>query len=159
MSGIESGKMLDRLAGMRASEFLLHRGQMLLLNRLVEIGPDNALCDWRVLESNEFAVPGFGVPSYVGVECMAQCIAVLAGARARIRGSSPPLGLLLGTRHYKASVQFFEVGVNYHIACRELIRDEEGMGSFDCQILLDGESVATGRLIALEQQQGKSVNG
>ncbi|MDX1718325.1 MAG: TSUP family transporter, partial [Anderseniella sp.] len=43
------------------------------------------------------------IPAYIGIETMAQCIAVHAGARARVRGFGPPLGFLLGTRLFSSS--------------------------------------------------------
>ena len=159
MAEVEYTGQLIQLAGMPASEFVLHRESMLLLDQLIDIGPEFILCEWKVLDSNEFIVPGSGVPAYVGVEYMAQCIAVLAGARARVRGLTPPLGFLLGTRHYLAGIQYFNVGETYRVACKELIRDAEGMGSYDCQIMLCDRSVAEGRLTVLEKQQGDRIDG
>jgi len=159
MSEVEFRGQLKQLAGMPASEFVLHREPMLLLDRLVDVGSEFVLCEWQVLDSSEFTVPGLGVPAYVGVEYMAQCIAVLAGARARVHGFSPPLGFLLGTRHYLARIRYFNVSATYRVACKELIRDAEGMGSYDCRITLHDRSVAEGRLTVLEKQQGDRING
>jgi len=158
MCEVEFTSQLKQLAGLPAAEFVLHREPMLLLDRLVDVGPGFALCEWQVLESNSFTVPGFGIPAYVGIEYMAQCIAVYAGARARVRGLSPPLGFLLGTRHYRAEMKYFGVGVTYRLECRELIRDDEGMGSYDCQILLHDKSVAKARLTVLEKQRGEKID-
>ena len=159
MSEVEFSEQLKQLAGMPAAEFVLHREPMLLLDRLVDVEPGYALCEWRVLDSSQFVVPGYGVPAYIGIEYMAQCIAVYAGARARVHGLLPPLGFLLGTRHYQTTIQFFQLDVTYHLACRELIRDAEGMGSYDCRILHHDKSVAEGRLTVLEKQQGERIDG
>jgi predicted hotdog family 3-hydroxylacyl-ACP dehydratase len=113
----------------------------------------------RVLDSNQFAVPGCGVPAYIGIEFMAQSIAVYAGARARVHDLLPPLGFLLGTRHYQTSIQFFQFDVTYRLACKELIRDAEGMGAYDCRILHNDKSVAEGRLTVLEKRQGERIDG
>lgn len=159
MSEIEFSKQLKKLTGMPAAEFVLHREPMLLLDRLVDVEPGYALCEWRVLDSNEFFMPECGVPAYIGVEYMAQCIAVYAGARARVHGLLPPLGFLLGTRHYQSTIPYFELDVTYRIACRELIRDAEGMGSYDCRIMHHEISVAEGRLMVLEKLQGERIDG
>ena len=58
---------------------------------------------------------------YISIETMAQCIAVHAGARAKIRGEGPPLGFLLGTRHFRCSVSHFELGRRYIAECQELV--------------------------------------
>ena len=143
------------MAGMPAAEFVLHRPPMLLLDRLVEIGPEFAICEWRVREEGEFLIPDRGVPAYVGVEYMAQCNAVHAGARERVYGNPPQLGLLLGTRHFKADVRYFEVGATYQVKCRELARNTEGVASFDCQIFFNGRTIVNGQLAVLQKPQGK----
>ena len=90
---------------------------------------------------------------------MAQSIAVYAGARARVHGLFPPLGFLLGTRHYQTNIQYFELDVTYRVVCRELIRDANGMGSYECRIMHHDLSVAEGRLTVLEKQQGERIDG
>jgi predicted hotdog family 3-hydroxylacyl-ACP dehydratase len=159
MTKAELSKQLNQLAGMPAAEFVLHREPMLLLDQLVRIGPKFASCEWLVREENEFLVPNAGVPAYIGVEYMAQCVAVHAGARERVCGFPPPLGLLLGTRHYIARVRYFDVGVTYSVECNELVRSMEGMGSFDCSILLNGQSIVEGRLAVLQKRRTKLSDG
>jgi predicted hotdog family 3-hydroxylacyl-ACP dehydratase len=153
MTATISSAELQQFAGMPASEFVLHREPMLFLDRLVDIGEDFATCEWRVSENFGFLVPGLGVPAYAGVEYMAQCIAVHAGARARVRGLVPPHGFLLGTRRYKCAVSYFEVGASYRTTCQEHVRDTQGLGSFACRILLDGSSIAEANLAVLERPQ------
>jgi predicted hotdog family 3-hydroxylacyl-ACP dehydratase len=148
---------LEKLIGMQAAEFVLHRPPMLLLDRLVDIGDEFTCCEWQVTDDSEFLHPGSGVPAYVGVEFMAQCVAVHAGARARVRGLAPPLGLLLGTRHFKAATTYFETGASYRTTCRELIRDSSGMGSYECDIQFQDKTVAEACLAVLEKEQGREL--
>lgn len=142
---------LRQLNGRPAAEFVLHREPMLLLDRLIDIGPDFAVCEWKVCDKVALIVPGVGVPSYAGVEYMAQCVAVHAGACASARGLPTPLGFLLGTRHYRAIIRYFEPGITYRATCRELIRSDQGMASFECSILLDDKILAEGRLAVLQK--------
>lgn len=144
---------LQQLVGMPAADFVLHRNSMLFLDRLVDIGAEFATCEWRISDDFEFMAPGLGVPGYTGIEYMAQCIAVHSGARARVRGFIPPVGFLLGTRHYKCSIAYFEPGVRYQTTCEELVRDSQGMGSFACRILTDGDVLAKANLAVLERLQ------
>lgn len=159
MSESDLSKQMQQFAGMPASEFILHRASMLLLDRLVESGPEVTACEWQVLETGSFVSPNLGVPAYVGIEYMAQCVAVRAGARARVRGLGPPLGFLLGTRHYEARIRYFAIGVTYRTTCRELIRDDNGMGSYECRILENDEIVASGCLAVLEKKRGNVLSG
>ena len=145
-------RALGALIGQPARNFVLHREPMLLLDTLVDIGAEFARCDWQA-SSSPFAGETFGVPMYVGIETMAQCIAVHAGARAKIRGLGPPLGFLLGTRHFQCSTAYFDPDRTYLAECQELVRDSQGMGSFACRISLDGQPVASANLAVLEQHQ------
>ena len=154
MNQLEYSRRLEKLAGMSAAKFVVHRPPMLLLDRLVEIAPEYAVCEWRVQEEHAFLIPGRGVPAYIGVEYMAQCNAVHAGARERALGLSPQLGLLLGTRHFKADVHYFEVNSTYQVECRELARSTEGMASFECQIFLNGKTIVKARIAVLQKQHG-----
>ena len=104
MSESDFTAQLKMLSGMPAAEFVLHREPMLLLDRLVDVGPEYAICEWQVCDKIRFFEAGLGVPAYVGVEYMAQCVAVHAGARARVQGLAPPLGFLLGTEVLVPSV-------------------------------------------------------
>jgi len=149
----ENNHDLRQFEGMPASKFVLHRRPMLFLDRLVEIGPEHATCEWHIESDFDFIVPGRGVPAYAGIEYMAQCVAVHAGARARARGFGPPMGYLLGTRHFRCSIDYLEAGATYRASCEELIRDDQGMGSFACRIERDGEHLASANLAVLEQPQ------
>jgi predicted hotdog family 3-hydroxylacyl-ACP dehydratase len=149
---------LQPMIGLPAETFVLHRQPMLFLDRLVDISAESATCEWCIGDDFELAVPGRGVPAYAGVEYMAQCVAVHAGARARAEGFVPPHGYLLGTRHYSCSVAWFEAGVTYQTTCQELVRDAQGMGSFACRILLNGNSIAEANLAVLEMPQEKKLD-
>jgi len=154
---MQSDNHLQDFVGMPAGEFIMHRDPLLLLDWLVECEGETTACEWLVNPNDSFVVPGEGVPAYVGVEFMAQCVAVHAGVRARAEGFGPPLGFLLGTRHFKASVASFEVAETYRATCRELIRDSSGMGSYDCSVLHGNTVVATARLAVLEKERGKKL--
>lgn len=150
----------DRLkgfVGMPAGTFVMHRDPLLLLDTLVECEGETTVCEWCVDPDDSFVEPGKGVPAYVGVEFMAQCVAVHAGVRARAEGFGPPLGFLLGTRHFTASLTHFEVAETYRATCRELIRDSSGMGSYECSVVHGDTVVATARLAVLEKERGNRL--
>jgi len=148
----------EELENLPASAFLRHREPMLLLDRVLNLEPEFGACEWRISPSNRFLIEGFGVPSYVGIEYMAQCIAVHAGARARLKGNPPPLGFLLGTRQYEARIPYFVEGLTYQATCQQLIRSADGMGSFDCKITQDGRILAEARLAVLEKVDGMMLD-
>ncbi len=153
MAPENSVEALAQLAGLAVKEVVLHRGEMLLLDRLVEAKPESAVCEWQVGEGDVFLVPGLGIPGYVGIEYMAQCVAAHAGARARIQGDPPPLGFLLGTRHYQCTARYFEPGIVYRASCEELVRNSDGMGSYKCTISREMDTIAQGNLAVWEKDR------
>lgn len=158
MTPNEYTEALQLLVGMPAETFVLHRKPMLFLDRLTAIGADFAECEWRVADDFPLVVPGLGVPSYAGIEYMAQCVAVHSGARARVRGVPPPLGLLLGTRNYECSIPYFEVGQSYTSRCHELVRDSQGMGSFSCRLASNRAIIAEANLAVFETPDEQPLN-
>ncbi len=149
---------LDRLTGLPPSTFVLHRPPMLLLDRIVSLKPESAVCEWQVREDDEFLVPGAGVPSYLGIEYMAQCVAVHGGACEHVLGLPPPQGFLLGTRHYRCEQPYFLLGNSYRAQCRVLISNPDGMCSFDCGILSGTLVIAEARISILQLSRGDTFN-
>jgi predicted hotdog family 3-hydroxylacyl-ACP dehydratase len=156
MTPDELNAALQPLVGSPAKRYVLHRKSMLFLDTLTAIGPESAECEWSVREDFPLVVPGLGVPSYTGIEYMAQCVAVLSGARARVQGLEPPLGLLLGTRSYECTIPYFEVGEHYESQCEEVVRDSQGMGSFACRLVGNGDIIARANLAVFETPE-KSI--
>jgi predicted hotdog family 3-hydroxylacyl-ACP dehydratase len=141
---------LRQLIGRQALEFIPHRNPLLLVDSLIDIGPDYAVCDARIAQC-DFLEPGFGVPSYIGIEIMAQCVAVYGGALAHLRRERPAPGLLLGTSRFLASVPWLDPDRRYLARCDRLITDNRGLSSFACELTTSDESVATANLALLLQ--------
>lgn len=158
MTEATTSNEMDGLVRMPISEFVLHRKPLLLLDQLIGLDSDSAVCEWCVCGDDEFLIPNLGVPAYIGIEYMAQCIAVHAGACERVLGYPPPFGMLLGTRHFKSSVQYFVLGSTYRVKCREIVSSFDGMGSFDCSISAGGRVIAEARLSVLQKPQ-RDING
>ena len=149
---------LDELIGLPASEFVVHRKPMLLLDQLVRIKPESAVCEWRVREDDVFLQAGLGVPAYTGIEYMAQCIAVHGGACEHVLGFPPSQGFLLGTRNYSSSVPYFVLGATYQVKCKRLISNPDGMSSFHCAISTDNQVIVEARISVLQKSIGASFN-
>ena len=149
---------LNKMTGLPVADFVLHSKPMLLPDRVTSLQADSAVCEWCVQEDNVFLVPGLGVPAYIGIEYMAQCIAVHGGACERANGFPPPRGLLLGTRHYRSKVPYFVQGETYQVQCRQLAASLDGMASFDCRILKEHEVIAEGRISVLQKSHGESFD-
>ncbi|WP_426664582.1 3-hydroxylacyl-ACP dehydratase [Rhodanobacter aciditrophus] len=119
-------------------ELLPHAGDMILLDAVLEHGPEHALCRRRVPAGGLFHEAGGSLPAWVGVELMAQAIAAWAGCRAKAAGEPVRLGFLLGTRHYVCNVAAFAPGSELLIEARRDFHDDSGMGVFACRIAAPG---------------------
>ena len=64
----------------------------------------------RISEDSHFYERSFGVPTWVGIEYVAQTVAALAGLRARRAGKPVTLGFLLGSRRFEVSKPYFPIG-------------------------------------------------
>ncbi len=117
-------------------DIIKHRKPMRLVDNLISFGKDNACVSVCINEGSEFyQVEQQGVPSYIGIEYMAQAIAAQAGANELANGKDIRLGFLLGTRKYKPNSAFFTRGITLHITVKRLLVDAAGLSVFDCSIV------------------------
>jgi predicted hotdog family 3-hydroxylacyl-ACP dehydratase len=91
-----------------------------------------------------------GMPSWIGIELMAQAIAAHVGLLARSHGKPPKQGVLLGARQYRAAQPRFAAGAELIISARMTYRDATGLGAYDSAITLQDSVVATARVTVYE---------
>ena len=128
------------------SELVPHAQPMLLLERVLEHAGASTVCSALTSASRLFAEADGSVPSWVGLEYMAQCAAVHGGLASRARGETPRPGLLLGSRRLQLHTPAFEAGARLRVEARHH-RGELGLVSFDCSIHSAGdERLAEGRI-------------
>lgn len=120
---------------------------MLLLARVLEHESTYTVCSASVADSALFAEPDGSVPSWLGLEYMAQCAAVHGGMVSRARGETPRPGLLLGSRRLTLFTDVFEAERVLRVTARHH-RGESGLVSFDCSVCAEGGDgvLAEGRI-------------
>lgn len=126
------------------SELLPHDAPMVLIDRVVSYQSDFIHCQTTIHDHFPFCEEG-SVPSYVGIEYMAQAVAAWNGLMARQQGSTPKIGFLLGTRRLDLPLPCFKVGEVLNIYGKMQYTGDE-MGSFDCWIDVKGKRAAEARL-------------
>ena len=122
--------------------YIPHRAPMRLIDRLVEADDQHALVEADVPAQGRFVRDG-AMPTWVGIELMAQAIAAWAGARARRRGEPVPLGMLLGTRKLEIRRATLPAGALLRIHARCELMAANGLGMFECRVTLGDEEVAS----------------
>ncbi len=141
------------------AELLPHSGRMRLLDRVVEHIPERTVCAVETAASELFAEADGGVPAWVGLEYMAQCVAAHSGLVARALGVPRERGLLLGTKRTELFVDRFAPGARLAVTSEHL-RGERGLVWFDCRVEAeDGTLLARGRLsvYAMPEQEDADV--
>lgn len=135
---------------------LPHRGNMLLLQRLLAADDESATCEAIPDAKAWYADVDGAMPSWIGIELMAQSIAAHVTLIARRSGNPPRPGVLLGTRAYKTEVSRFPAGKALQITARLSYRDASGLGAYDCLIADDqGTTLATAAVTVYEPEDFK----
>lgn len=118
---------MDEVTFPSIKDLLPHAPPMILLDEMVEVDERGCACRITIREDN----PLFhrdGLPSYAGLEFMAQTIGALSGYRAIRQGLPVKLGFLLGTPYLRSSIKVFSTGQTLRIRIdhawgeRELLR-------------------------------------
>lgn len=139
------------------ADLLAHRGNMLLIDRILgrEVNGIRVLAE--VDRSAWYANADGSMSAWIGIELMAQAVAALVGLAAHERGLPPKQGMLLGTREYKSHRPTFPAGARLEVVAAEVFKDENGLAAFDAAIELDGEVVARATLKVYEPADFKAA--
>jgi predicted hotdog family 3-hydroxylacyl-ACP dehydratase len=130
---------------------LPHRPPMILIDELLAYDDARARAAVIIRDTSLFLEPE-GVPSHIGLEYMAQTCGAHAGALALEHGGVVKIGLLLGSRQYRAHVPHFRRGERLEICVSAVYRDGE-VGAFDCRIEIGGAAVAEAQLTVYQPER------
>jgi predicted hotdog family 3-hydroxylacyl-ACP dehydratase len=111
-------------------ELVPHRHPMLLIDGVTSFEPTRLTGAFTPAEGC-WDDPR-GLPSYAGIEIIAQGIAALNSLNSRVSegATQPSVGVLLGARSYEAAVPFFPFGRRILIEIEEKMQDPVGFGAF-----------------------------
>ena len=124
------------------TELIPHRGQMVFIDELLHFEEPKACCTVTIREDLFFYDDQqAAIPSYIGIEYIAQSIAAYSGARSRHQQQSARIGYLLGSRRFEPTVEWFRLGQQLLIEVEEMVMDSSGLGVFDCCIRIEDKVV------------------
>lgn len=130
---------------------LPHRAPMLLITDIesVDFQTETLVARVDVKETDVLYQKSMGgVPSWVGLEYMAQAIGCFVGLRDLEKNpdASPGVGFVLGSRNIDVEIPVFKVNQSYFVRVQSLFNDDN-IASFDCVIYNDkNQNVAVGAL-------------
>lgn len=138
---------------LRQLEALLpHRPPMILLDEVVACVDDYAEARVTIRRDAPFFDAALdAMPAWVGIEYMAQTIALWGGDQQLRSGREIKVAFLLGTRAYRSNVAQFPPGALLSVRVDALYGEESGLGAFGCRI--DGPGIeVTARISAFRPQ-------
>ena len=124
---------------------LTHKPPMLLLSAVVSVDEECSCCEAFVSRDMPFVDDNGDLPGWVGIELMAQTIAVWGGRHSENENRDVHIGLLLGSRKYESQMEVFPAGSNLIVNAEKIILDVN-MGVFQCTISLNGKIVANAQV-------------
>jgi predicted hotdog family 3-hydroxylacyl-ACP dehydratase len=134
-------------------ELVPHAHPMILIDEAVEANEEHLVAKVTVRENNLFFDKELNaIPSWVGMEMMAQTIAAYAGYQERISNRPVRIGFLLGTRKYQSHHVAFTLGKEYMITVTKLFQEENGLGAFSCVMQCDDQEVARANINVFSSQ-------
>ncbi|EQD52829.1 3-hydroxylacyl-(acyl carrier protein) dehydratase, predicted [mine drainage metagenome] len=136
------------------AELLPLAGRAILLDKIVTEGAKGVTTLARITSEHPFySVELGGVPSWVGIELMAQTIGLHAGLVAQREHRLPRVGYLLGTRRYVPAVPFFQEDTELVIAAEKLYSDAAGLGAYACIIESSGKLLVNATVIVYQGKE------
>ena len=129
--------------------YLPHDAPMLLLETVENVTDEQAVCRVAVSRSGvlaPFLDASGSLPGWYALELMAQTVGVWSGWHRHQRGEAQiSLGMVLGARELKCAAGEFPADNLLEITVSLLMQDER-FGSFECEIVANGEKLASGRV-------------
>lgn len=145
------------IADIEVASLIPHAGEIVLLDRLETFTEDSINAHTVVRDDGLFNNTPHQVPSFIAIEYMAQAIAAWAGYRGKSLGQPVKIGLLLGTRDFKASMDYMPVGAKVQVRIQRIMEMANGMAVFDGWVTGDGIEIS-GRLSVLSVASLESLD-
>ena len=128
-------------------DVLPHDHPMILIDSLDQYNENIGCCSVTITEhSNFYDQATRSVPSYVGIEYMAQSIAAYANANEMDGGNTVAIGFLVSSRKFKLHICEYKLASRLNVTVEKLYKDDSGLSAFDCKIELDGELVSEAKI-------------
>jgi predicted hotdog family 3-hydroxylacyl-ACP dehydratase len=125
---------------------LPHKEPMILIDKLIAIETKSVHCQVLICEQSPFFDQQTeAVGSHIGIEYMAQTIAIWSGYYGLLEGKPPSIALLLGCRDYKSACAKFKKGVFLDIYAEQFFVSGR-MAVFSCSIKSKGKELINGKL-------------
>ena len=129
---------------------------MLLLDKPLHVDAEAAIAQLTVARDALF-MQDEGMPSWVGIEYMAQTVGLWVGWHALRENRPVDIGFLLGTRRFEAKCAFFQPGTLLCAYVHSELAGDNGLAGFDCQLYNEtGAVLARARISVYKPKDGRA---
>ena len=133
------------LSVLETARLLPHEAPMVFIDQGVEVAEEHAVSITTMTPDHFTAVNG-RVPAYIGMEMMAQTIALWAGFLDQQQQRAPSVGFLLGTRRYESDVAELPLHVPIYTRVERDLEADNGLSSFCCELSVSGAVICRARI-------------
>lgn len=131
-------------------ELLPQRDIMRLLDGVEAWRPDGIVARAHCEPHAWYANDAGAMPSWIGIELMAQAIAAHVNLLARDPGAPIRRGVLIGTRSYRAQQTRLTADTPLTVRADVVFRDASGLGAYDCTIASGQDTLAEATIKVFE---------
>ncbi len=106
------------------ADYLPHRPPMLLIDHIVEVTDNRAVCRTTIHPDCVFARDGVVHPSAM-IEIVAQACAIWVGVTSSRKGGTPKVGFLVACREVAFAINEFSIGDELTIAVTKVLGEDQ----------------------------------
>lgn len=133
-------------------ELLPQQGIMRLLDDVQTWRPESIVASACCDPSAWYADDAGCMPSWLGIELMAQTIAAHVNLLSRQPGGPIRRGVLIGTRSYQADRSRLTPGTRLIVRADVVFRDDSGLGAYECTIQSGTDTIAQATIKVFEPE-------
>ena len=138
------------------AELVCHKPPMLLIHDVLSIEEKSINVKIDLSKPSLFHSEEGTVPSFVGLEYIAQSTAALVGYHRKRQGLEVKKGFLLGTRVYESKVAYFDASEILSVKINEVITDDM-IGVYQGEILSKERVIASAQIKAVMPEDYKRL--
>lgn len=138
-----------------ATHYLPHETPMVMIDKVHLVDDETCICSVNVSKHSilaPFLNADDTLPNLYAIELMAQTVGVWNGFHGIKSNHTARLGMLLGGRAIKMSLNAFPTNSELLIHAKLVLADSK-LANFDCQIRINENCVATGKLNVYEPDE------
>ncbi|MCX8573714.1 MULTISPECIES: 3-hydroxy-fatty acyl-ACP dehydratase [unclassified Gilliamella] len=138
-----------------ASYYLPHEKPMVMIEKVHFVDAQQCICSIEVNKQgilSPFLNEDDTLPNFYAIELMAQTIGVWNGYHGMVSDKKPTLGMLLGGRAIKSTLDAFPCNSHLMIHANLVLNDAK-LANFECKIMINQEIVTTGKLNVYEPDE------